>query len=73
MKQDMAKIILIINVKELYNNNDSKKEKDLVENQGQEEEGMQDWRSVYKKFFVDLHMYVYLYSQFQKGPGQVEC
>ena len=23
MKQDMAKIILIINVKELYNNNDS--------------------------------------------------
>ena len=27
MKQDMAKIILIINVKELYNNNDSIEEK----------------------------------------------
>ena len=50
MKQDIAKIILIINVKELYNNNDSKEEKDLVDNQGQEEEGMQDWRSVYKSF-----------------------
>ena len=73
MKQDMTEIILIINVKELYNNNDSKKEKDPVENQGQEEEGMQDWRNVYKKFFVDLHVYVYLYTQFQKVPGQVEC
>ena len=50
MKQDMAKIILIINVKELYNNNDSKKEKDLVDNQGQEEEGMQAWRNVLKSF-----------------------
>ena len=56
-------------MKELYNNNDSKKEKDPVENQGQEEEGMQDWRNVYKKFFVDLHVYVYLYTQFQKVPG----
>ena len=63
----------IINVKELYNNIDCMEKKDLVDNQGQEEEGMQDWRSVYKEFFVNLHVYVYLYTQFQKVPGQVEC
>ena len=47
--------------------------KDLVDNRGQEEEEMQDWRSVYEKFFVNLHVYVYLYTQFQKVPSQVEC
>ena len=38
--------------------------KDLVDNRGQEEEEMQDWRSVYEKFFV----YVV-----PKVPSQVEC
>ena len=41
--------------------------KDLVDNQGQEEEGLQDWRSVYEKFFVNLHVYVYLYTPFQNS------
>ena len=59
----MTEIILIINVKELCKNDDSiKGKKDLVDNRGQEEEGMQDWRSVYEKFFVNLHVYVYLYT-----------
>ena len=54
-----------LNVKELYNNNDCMEEEDLVDNLGQEEEEMQDWRSVYEKFFVNLH--VYLYMSFQKS------
>ena len=43
------RIILIMNVKELYNNNDCMEKKDLVDNLGQEEEEIQDWRSVYEK------------------------
>ena len=60
MKLDTTKIILIINVKELYNNNDSKEEKDLVDNHV--------WRrkrqagAVYIKVFVYLLVYVYLYT-----------
>ena len=60
MKQELTGKRII--VKELDNNNDSMIGKDLVDNQGQEEEGMQEWRSVYKSFFVNLHVYVYLYT-----------
>ena len=52
MKQEMAKKILIINVKELYNNNDSIMERtwSIIKDNHEQEGEMQFRCSVYKSF-----------------------
>ena len=51
MKQEMAKNNPYYKCEGAVITTSVWRKKDLVDNRGQDEEGMQDWRSVYEKFF----------------------
>ena len=57
--------ILIIDVKELYNNNDCMEKRTWLTIKNKKKKGSKTGAVYMKSFFVNLH--VYLYTQFQKS------